>query len=149
MIRRFAELRLERNLDALLARADTMDATDRALVAMDLADLLEKYLDRGVLYFGQNRWITEFASSRAGELSKLAGAVGQPVLGEALMLAIEAVRGAEVADVLRAPVDRKYLYGMPPLSHRRKLIVALRQWPKGRFYPWIAKPARRLLGRRR
>ena len=133
-ISRFAELRVDRKLDALLSQAPHMSETDKALVTMDLADLLEKHLDCGVLYFGQREWVQGFAMRRADDLHALADALGQPVLGHALRVAIDAVGSGRVAPVLRSHPERKYLRFVPPLSYRRKFGVALRLWLVPRLY---------------
>ncbi|MEQ8859653.1 MAG: HD domain-containing protein [Pseudomonadales bacterium] len=139
LVRRFAELRIDRNLDSLLARCDAMTEVDRNLVVMDLADLLEKHLDRGVLYFGQSRWVTRFSFDNVDELRRLATALGEPVLGQALAEAIASARDSVVPGALRSDPARKYLRFIAPLSHRKRWRVVLQQ----RIY----QPLRTRLGR--
>jgi hypothetical protein len=140
----FSELRIERHLDELLPCINELDARKRALLVMDLADLLEKHLDQGVLYFGQYRWVTEFSLQRTDDLVRLAGALGQPVLGEALRRAIETVRNGAVPEVLRSSEDRKYLHYLPPLSYRRKWPIVLQQVRYTPVYRWLKEIMRRL-----
>jgi len=83
MIRRFAEVRIDRHLAELIARADQMGSIDRQLALMDLTDILEKFLDQGVLYFGEKDWVTEFAQAQIENLVSFSSTLGQPLLGEA------------------------------------------------------------------
>ncbi len=149
LVRRFAELRLDRNLDRLRARCGHMNDVDRRLVAMDLADLLEKHLDHGVLYFGQPQWVIGFSLSRAGDLQRLAEAVGEPVLGRALGIAIERTCGAAVPEALRSDPGRKYLRFSAPLSYRKRWHIELRQRIYQPVRAWLGRRGRRLASARR
>lgn len=139
LVVRFAQLRLDRNLDDLLTRCHEMNEVDRCLVVMDLADLLEKHLERGVLYFGRHEWVTGFSWKRSDDLRRLGEALGEPVLAEALSIAIEETRNATVPDALRAGPESRYLQFTAPMSYRKRWQIELRQ----RVY----LPLRGLLGR--
>jgi len=134
LIRRFGNARIDRHLAELIVRADQMDAIERQLALMDLADLLEKYLDQGVLYFGQKDWVTEFAQGQIENLVSFSSMLGQPLLGEALRRTINDAESARIPQVLRSSADRKYLQYLPPLSHRKRLRVVIQQVRFTRFY---------------
>lgn len=143
LIGRFAELRVDRHLDDLLAAAPGMAERDRHLITMDLADLLEKHLDGGVLYFGDHTWVTGFATKRLPDLVALAGALGQPALGEALRLAVEQAAELTVDPVLRSPSEQRYLRFVLPLSARRSIAVVLRRSRAWRRLALIRRRCRR------
>ncbi len=148
LVRRFAELRLDRNLDRLLAEVERMDQTDRQLITMDLADLLEKHLDLGVLYFGQNRWVTGFVTTRIADLETLAARLGHPLLGEALAKAVDTVQRASIDPVLRSADDRKYLCYKPPLSYRLKWPLRIAQRVRSALaFRWVRAARHRLTSR--
>ncbi|MEO6396448.1 MAG: DUF6817 domain-containing protein, partial [Devosia sp.] len=73
LITRFRDLRVKRtNMDQIEAGQDAMSDTDRLLIAADLADHMEKYVDRGVLYFGDGSWITNKMDTTGPRLVALA-----------------------------------------------------------------------------
>lgn len=145
LIGRFAELRVDRRLDDLLAASPTVTARDRHLITMDLADLLEKYLDGGLLYFGDSEWVSGFATRRLPDLVALAESLGHPVLGEALHLVVQQAAELTVDPVLRAPAGQRYLRFVLPLSARRRVPVVLRQSSAWR---WLASVRSGTLTRR-
>lgn len=144
LVYRFAELRLQRRLDELLRTASDLSQDDHDLVTMDLADVLEKHLDCGVLYFGDNDWVLRFSSARLPELEALARAVDQPLLGEALRIAVGEATATTIDPVLRSPAQHRYLRFVFPLSSRRKFAVALRQAPALRRLAAALMSARRV-----
>jgi (p)ppGpp synthase/HD superfamily hydrolase len=98
-----------------------LDDAGRRLVLVDLADHLEKYVDLGVLYFGDNDWLIRSTDRIGSDLIEIAHDLGQPQLAEMLSSAIaEAV--AQMHDVpaeLRTSDGRKYLRLVVPRSCRR------------------------------
>jgi len=145
LIHGFAQRRIDRHLSELVDNVEQLSETERQLVIMDLADLLEKYLDQGVLYFGQGEWVTGFAERRLEDLVCLSDRVGQPVLGAALRRAIGAARNARIPEVLRSSGERKYVDFLPPLSYRRKLHVVLQQVRFTRMYRWLRSIKHRVI----
>lgn len=135
LVRRFAEIRLERRLDELIGAAADMPEPDRHLVTMDLADVLEKYLDGGVLYFGDGKWVTAFADRRLPDLIALARALGHPVLGEALRLVVERAGARRVDPALLTGSTQRYLRFVLPLSARRSVPVLVR---RSAGWRWLA-----------
>jgi hypothetical protein len=115
---RFRELRLSDDVAAAKARLGGMDARDRQLMLLELADLMDKYADLGVLYFGDGAWVTDFVDANEIHLVEIGHALGQPVLAEALRIAFATARASRVPDAFRAPAHRKYLYTIVPGSCR-------------------------------
>ncbi len=115
-VHRFSELRLVHRLPTIKANVATMSDRDRMILSIDLADILEKYADLGVLYFGDSRWVTRFVDAHEPDLVSLAHQVDQPVLAEALSLAISRVRSGHVPPELVSSPEHAYLYTIVPPS---------------------------------
>ena len=141
LIFRFKDYRLTlRTIDDLLARLDGFDEDERHLLLMDLADHLEKYVDLGVLYYGQDRWARDVVEQRGDLLIEAANRLGHPDLASALWQAFSAVESEEssVSPTLRTSDGTKYLKLVVPRSCRRRLmpIVASRTqkwWRRARL----------------
>ncbi|MGI9185787.1 MAG: DUF6817 domain-containing protein [Solirubrobacteraceae bacterium] len=139
LVFRFAELRRQRRgVEGLLARrakgqtgvrADTLDITDRRLLVIDLADYLEKYVDLGVLYFGENDWVIDTTRRLGTQLTGLAEELGEPRLAQALRAAFAdtAAQARDVPPELRVSDGRRYLELAVPRSCRRRIAPALRE----------------------
>lgn len=91
-VHRFCRFRLDADtVPAVLGCVDGLDACDRALVAMDLADVLEKYTDQSILYLNAERHESALKADRClPELVELALRLGYPQLAEALERAVRA-----------------------------------------------------------
>ena len=84
-IYRFRSFRLNpTTIGDISSRLDQLDQRDRDLVTLDLADHLEKYVDYGVLYYGDSAWITDFVDDHRKTLLEIANRLGHPQLGIAL-----------------------------------------------------------------
>src|SRR5207248_11297837 len=99
LVFRFTRLRLhpdtiERDRRAM---AD-LDDTGRRLQLVAIVDHLEKYVDLGVLYFGDNRDIVSWTRRIGQDLIEIAIELGEPRLAEMLESAF-AEADAEVANV--------------------------------------------------
>ena len=78
---RFRSFRLNSDtIGDIASQLDQLDGRDRDLVAMDLADHLEKFVDYGVLYFGDGTWITDFVEKHREALTEIANRIGHPQL---------------------------------------------------------------------
>jgi len=124
-IHRFMALRLtdESMLD-IPARLDQLDTRDRHLIAMELADFLEKYADHGVLYYGDSRWVTGFVENHGSVLIEIAERLGHPQLGAAMREAFAATANESVPDVLRSAEHRRFMELVVPRSCRLRFNVA-------------------------
>lgn len=84
-IYRFRSFRLtSKTIEEIASQLDHLDRRERDLVAMDLADHLEKFVDNGVLYFGDGSWITGFVETHRKTLIEISNRIGHPQLGIAL-----------------------------------------------------------------
>jgi hypothetical protein len=120
---RFHSIRLNpRNIDIMNARLTQLDSVDRNLLIVDLADTLEKYVDLGVLYFGDGEWIKEAQQEFGLRLIELATRLDQPRLAQALRDAFSLAASNVVPDALRQ-AGQKYLELTVPLSCRRRRPV--------------------------
>ena len=129
LIVRFAELRIRPHTIQTLRRdLPHLDETERGLVLVDLADHLEKYVDLGVLYFGENGWVRAGTERIAEDLTEIAGELGEPDLAEMLSAALAeaAVAAKQVPPELKTPDRRPYLKLIVPRSCRRRLAPGLR-----------------------
>lgn len=128
-VHRFRETRsIQRTARAIphLDNLDTLDARDRYVVVIELADILEKYTDGGLLYYGDYAWVTGFVAEQRDTLTQLASRLGYPQLATALDRAFESVTSEPAPEELRT--KRKHLALVMPLSCRLRPLIAVRQW---------------------
>jgi hypothetical protein len=126
---RFRDLRIDpRTLNEVRRALPERDATERALILVDLADYLEKYVDLGVLYFGDGDWITDAIDSIGRDLVEIAEELGQPRLAKLLADAFDdaAREAADFPAELRPSDTRPYLSLVMPRSCRTRRSVVLR-----------------------
>jgi hypothetical protein len=118
LVYRFADLRITPStIDGFLADLPQRDERDRALLLVDLCDHLEKYVDLGVLYFGQSDWIVDGTDHIAPKLTAMANALGHPRLAEMLSKALADAEAADEAPAeLRPPETQRYLKLIVPRS---------------------------------
>jgi hypothetical protein len=131
LLNRFADLRIHaQGIDAVRRDLGGRDDIERRLLIVDLADHLEKYIDLGVLYFGDNDWVVGRSDQVGGDLIELANALDQPKLGEMLSTAFAeaSARAGDVPAELRAGDGRRYLELVVPRSCRRRLRVKVRDY---------------------
>jgi hypothetical protein len=125
LIFRFADLRITPSTIAgIRAGLPGYDATDRSLLLVDLADHLEKYVDLGILYFGQNDWILRQTGGIGPQLVELANQLGEPRLAAMLSTAFEET-AAEMGNVppeLRPSDPRPYLKLVVPRSCKPRVV---------------------------
>jgi (p)ppGpp synthase/HD superfamily hydrolase len=115
-IYRFKDLRLERSIIEIERQLDELDARDRNLVVMDLADVLEKYVDHGVLYYGDNRWVLDFVAKHENTLIEIAGRLGYPQLGDAMREAFAATARESIPSELKSPSHLRVMELIVPQS---------------------------------
>jgi hypothetical protein len=131
-------------IDRLEQALPDMSPAHRHLLLMDLADHLEKYIDLGVLYFGDATWITGATSAHGERLMQIARDLGHPELAQMLADSVAAaVAEPPVPDALRRPPDQRYLEQVIPLSCRPRLLPILRR----RVRDLARKLRRRVAGR--
>jgi uncharacterized protein DUF6817 len=126
---RFAKVRIRpHEVEGARRALPELGETERRLLIVDVADHLEKYVDLGVLYFGENDWIVGTTDRIGRELIEIADELGEPTLSNMLSTAF-ADASAHAADVpveLRASGGRRYLELVIPRSCRRRLPLKLR-----------------------
>lgn len=125
LLERFREVRLRPDtLDDIRRSLPERTEIDRRLILVELADHLEKYVDLGLLYFGDNAWVQ--SERMADGLIAIAGELGQPRLAEMLSSAIAEAATAEVPAELRTSDGRSFLKLEVPRSCRRRLAPRVR-----------------------
>jgi HD domain len=130
LVFRFTQLRLhpdtiERDRDGLAG----LDEPGRRLQVVAIVDHLEKYVDLGVLYFGDNAEIVEWTDRIGPDLIELAGELGEPELAQMVSAAfVEAKAEARNVPIELRPSDgRRHLkLVVPPSCYRRPQSGALR-----------------------
>jgi Domain of unknown function (DUF6817) len=130
---RFQELRLRPGtIDAVRRALPTLDASERSLVIVELADHLEKHVDGGFLFFGENDWVVETTERIGGSLIEIARELGEPLLAEMLAdgFAATAERAGSVPTELRQPFGQRYLKLVVPRSCRRRIRPLIRSTPR-------------------
>jgi hypothetical protein len=123
LVFRFTQLRLhpdtiERDRDALAG----LDGVGRRLQVVAIVDHLEKYVDLGVLYFGDNAEIVEWTDRIGLDLIELAGELGEPELAEMVSTAFTEAK-AEAGNIpveLRPSDGRRHLKRVVPPSYYRQ-----------------------------
>lgn len=108
LVFRFREFRItEATIDRFLAVLPRLDATERALLVMDLADFLEKVADLGALYMADGDWAVELPLRRGEDLAALAEKLEQPELAAAFREAILRLAAERPAGGRPSPADRR------------------------------------------
>jgi hypothetical protein len=121
LVFRFTELRLHPDtIDCDRRRLAQLDDDGRRLQVVALVDHLEKYVDLGILYFGDGRDIASWTERIGPELVEIARELGEPRLAEMLSAAFaEAGTEAErVPEELRPSDGRSRLTLLVPGSCR-------------------------------
>jgi (p)ppGpp synthase/HD superfamily hydrolase len=138
LLGRFRHLRINRRTVADIRSAlPRLDETDRRLLLVDIADHLEKYVDLGVLYYGESDWLHESTGHIAGDLVEIAREIGEPRLGEMLAEALEdaAEAAAGVPAELRASDGRRWLKLVVPRSCQLRPSLTLQDGRPARPEP--------------
>ncbi len=144
LLRRFRDLRIgPENAERIRRSLPERDETDRKLLLVDLADHLEKYVDLGLLYFGDKNWVFG-GSERGAVLVAMANDLGQPGLARMLSSAFLEAEAATVPSELRAPDGRQFLKLVVPHSCRRRLVPGLRAGLSGLRAGAVARVRARL-----
>ena len=107
-IRRFHGQRMERRFDDANCSVERLDTLDRDLLTIDLADLLEKFTDLGVLYLGNRRWEDNVVERHGEQIRRMAERLGHPQLAAALHDEFERSRNAQIPECLRQSGDWRY-----------------------------------------
>jgi (p)ppGpp synthase/HD superfamily hydrolase len=127
-IHRFPQCRIrEATLPKFVTCLDQLDETDKKLIVIDLADYLEKYIDLGVYYWGNSRWVTDAVSKHGDTLIAIANRLGYLKLAAMLNEAFAQADAAQIPDFLRAASGRKEMDLIVPRSCRRRLPLVLRR----------------------
>lgn len=142
-IYRFRDLRLERFFLDIYQRLDELDARDRNLLVMDLGDLLEKYVDYGVLYYGDNRWVISFVEKHGKGLIEIAERLGHPQLGEAMRDAFAAAARESIPESLRSPSHRRVMELVVPRSCRVRVELTAAKAATGMKRKMLARVRKR------
>lgn len=130
LVDRFRGLRITgRTIGQIEERLGSYDETERWLLLADLADHLEKYVDHGVLYFGDGSWITDEVGAFGERMTMLAERLDQPALAVMMRDAFaSAAASPPVPPALRGKTGQKYLALTMPLSATRRLPPRLVAW---------------------
>jgi (p)ppGpp synthase/HD superfamily hydrolase len=123
LVFRFTELRLQPDtIDHNHQVIAQLDATEQRLQVVAIVDHLEKYVDLGVLYFGDDEEITSWTRQIGRDMIVLADALGQPQLAEMMSAAFAevAAEGENVPAELRATDGRRHLKLIVPRSCRAR-----------------------------
>jgi hypothetical protein len=127
LIVRFGDRRIQPNtIEDVRRTLPELDGIERRLLLVDLVDHLEKYVDLGVLYFGENDWVLGADARIGGQLIEIADELGEPRLSEMLSTAFtRAAAAPDVPAALRASDGRRYLKLVLPRSSKRRLRLRL------------------------
>lgn len=122
---RFRSFRLNsKSIGEIASRLDQLDERDRDLVTMDLADHLEKYVDHGVLYFGDGTWVTGFIANHGKELIDIANRLGHPQLAIALADAFDETLRQDIPPELKREKRHRAIELVVPQSCIRHPRIA-------------------------
>jgi (p)ppGpp synthase/HD superfamily hydrolase len=109
LVFRFTQLRLQADtIDRDRRGLAMLSDTERRLQLVAVADHLEKYLDLGVLYFGDNTEVVEWTRRIGPDLIEFAGELGYPELAQMVEAAFaEATAEADNVPAELRPSDRR------------------------------------------
>lgn len=119
LVFRFTQLRLHPDtIDDDRRTLAELDETGRRLQLVAIVDHLEKYVDLGVLYFGDNAEIVEWTERIGPDLIELADELGEPRLAALVSTAFAqaAAEADSVPAALRASDGRRHLKLVVPRS---------------------------------
>ncbi len=119
LVFRFTQLRLHPDtIDEDRRALADLDDTGRRLQLVAIVDHLEKYVDLGILYFGDGAEIVEWTDRIGGDLIELAGELGEPRLAELVSNAFAqaAAEADSVPPELRVSDGRRHLKLVVPRS---------------------------------
>jgi len=129
LVHRFTERRLDPDSIAEIRRTlPELSDTDRRLQLVAVADHLEKYVDLGVLYFGDNEDIVSWTESIGDELVGIAEELGEARLARMVRAAFAEAAAEErnVPAQLRPPDGLRHLNLVVPASCRPRLSMRAR-----------------------
>ena len=124
-----------KTIPAIRQRVTTLAAVEREVLVIRLANELEDHLDCGVLYCGNGEQRRAYIRSPLNQSVDMARLLGETDLADALDEAFQETLRAELPAALRNPHD--FTFVQPPLSHRPRLKVAVRQFLDAR--PTLAR----------
>jgi (p)ppGpp synthase/HD superfamily hydrolase len=123
LVFRFTELRLHPDTVEEDRRSlAELDETDRRLQLVAVVDHLEKYIDLGVLYWGDDEEIVEWTRRVGSHLIEIAEELGEPRLAQMVADAFAKASGeaGRVPAELRTSDGRRHLTLVVPRSCRRR-----------------------------
>ena len=112
------------SIGEIASRLDQLDGRDRDLVTLDLADHLEKYVDYGVLYFGDGTWVTDFIDRHGKALIEIANRLGHPQLAIALADAFDETARQAIPPELKRDKRHRVIELVTPQSCMRRPRLA-------------------------
>jgi len=124
-----------KTIPAIRDRVASLPAFEREVLVIRLANELEDHLDCGVLYCGNGEQRRAYIRSPLNQSVDMARMLGEPRLADALDEAFQETLRAELPAALRTPHD--FTFVQPPLSHKPRLKVAVRQYLDAR--PTLAR----------
>jgi (p)ppGpp synthase/HD superfamily hydrolase len=128
LVHRFTNLRLHpETIERDRRELDELDQTGRRLQLLAVADHLEKYVDLGVRYFGDDRDIASWTERIGPQLVEIAGELAGPEFARAVASAFERAEAANVPAELRASDGAEELKLVVPRSCRRRRGPRLRR----------------------
>jgi hypothetical protein len=117
LLYRFRTSRIdEHTLPGILERLPAMDAIEKQLLLIDLADMVDKHADNAVEYFGEPDWLVEEDGRIGADVVEIARRLDQPRLAAMLTEAFESSRNAASDRDLRASDGRRYMALIVPPS---------------------------------
>lgn len=117
--------------DAYRPRIEGLARSQREVLLLELADIVEKHVDASVLFHGDGTWISEPVRRHHEFLVEHARRIGEPLLATMLEQ-----RFADVAAIARLPQS------LQAPGHRRHLDLVVPTSCRRRLYPLVAKLAR-------
>jgi (p)ppGpp synthase/HD superfamily hydrolase len=112
----------EAHAESVLARIDELDAAERDIVRVKVANELDDHMDLGMRYRGRTAEMV--ADDRIALLTiEIARRIGMTALAEQFRVARDAELAADVPEALIAEGASRFV---APLTHRRRLIVWFR-----------------------
>jgi len=121
---RFPALHFQR-LSGVLEELDNLSEIDREVLLIYLADELEKCLDRGLLYYGNQRGEMENIERNGQTFITIAEKLGYPTLARELESVFRTITTTEVPCEMCSQSDHSRSFVIIPKSYRKRFSLAL------------------------
>lgn len=133
----------EKTIPDICDRINSLDAIDRDVLLIRLANELEEYLDLGIIYCGDVKY-QRYINHSGNSIVKIAERLGFPMLANELETVFKETFAAEIPPEVSNQSGYNVSYTIAPNSYRKRLFVVFYYWLVARFSYWPSAIVRQL-----